>query len=53
MPKTTYEITDDTKNVRFNPTSRMVYADDKNAPPLRRRTPKSTKPKPKRVQSQD
>ena len=53
MPKSTYEITDDTKNVRFHPTSKKVYADDKNAPPLRRRTPKSTKAKPKRVQADD
>lgn len=53
MPKSTFEITDDTKNVLFHPSSKQVYADDKNAPPLRRRTPKPAKAKPKRVQIDD
>ena len=53
MPKSAFEITDDTKNVLFHPTSKKVYADDKNAPPLKRRTPKQTKAKPKCVQTDD
>lgn len=53
MPKSTFEIADDTKNVLFQPTSKKVYADDKNAPPLKRRTPKATKAKPKRIQTED
>ena len=35
MPNSTFEIIDDTKNVLFHPSSKKVYADDKNAPPLR------------------
>ena len=53
MPKSAFEITDDTKNVFFRPSSKRVYFDDKNAPPLRRRTPKPTKTKPKPVQSDE
>ena len=47
MPKSAFEITDDTKNVFYHPTSKKVYCDDKNAPPLRRRTPKPTRTKSK------
>ena len=53
MPNSTFEITDDTKNVLFHPSSKKVNADDKNAPPLRRRTPKRTKAKPKRIQNDE
>lgn len=53
MPKSAFEITDDTKNVFYHPTSKRVYSDDKNAPPLKRRTPKPTKTKSKRVQTDD
>lgn len=53
MPKPAYEITDGTKNVLFRPTSKIVYADDKNAPPLKRRTPKSAKAKLRHIQSDD
>ena len=53
MSKSAFQITDDTKNVFFRPTSKKVYADDKNAPPLKRRTPKSPKTRLKRVQSDD
>lgn len=51
MSKSAFQITDDTKNVLFRPTSKKVYADDKNAPPLKRRTPKSPKARLKRVQT--
>ena len=53
MPKIAIEIADDTKNVLFHPTPNRVYGDDKNAPPLKRRTPKRSKAKPKRTQSED
>ncbi len=51
MPKLVIEITDDTKNVLFHPTAKRVYGDDKSAPPLKRRTPRRSKAKPKRIQS--
>ncbi len=53
MPKSTFEIADDTKNVLFRPTPNLVYADDKNAPPLKRRTPKSSKAKPIRAKTEE
>ena len=51
MSKSAFQITDDTKNVLFRPTSKRVHADDKNAPPLKRRTPKSPKARLKRAQT--
>lgn len=53
MTKPVYEITDNTKNVFFHPTSKIVYADDPNAPPLKRRTPKPAKPKSKRAKADE
>ncbi len=53
MSKSAFQITDDTKNVLFLPTSKRVHADDKNAPPLKRRTPKLPKARLKRVKISD
>ena len=53
MPKSAFEITDNTKNVIFHPTPKKVYSDDRNAPALKRRTPKRTKTKSKRAQTDD
>ena len=46
-------VADNTRNVLFQPTSRLVYGGNKDGYPLKRRTPKRKRLDPKRDEKDD